>query len=88
MARPSRRFRGTAWMAEPCRSCERRLTDFGGCRCQAFAFAGRAEATDPACSFSPLHEELVSIAAREAGEADSEFIYRAPKNEPVQPGPG
>ena len=31
------RYRGTAWMAEPCRSCERREIDWGGCRCQAFA---------------------------------------------------
>ena len=30
-------FRGTDWMEEPCRSCPRRFTDFGGCRCQAFA---------------------------------------------------
>ena len=77
-----RAFRGTEWMEEPCRSCERRLTDFGGCRCQAFAFVGRAEAVDPACSLSPLHDELVSIASREADEAQSDFIYRAPKNEP------
>lgn len=75
-------FRGTDWMEEPCRSCDRRLTDFGGCRCQAFAFAGRAEATDPACSFSPLHEELVSIAAREADQAQVDFTYRSPKNQP------
>jgi pyrroloquinoline quinone biosynthesis protein E len=26
-------FRGTTWMREPCRSCERRERDFGGCRC-------------------------------------------------------
>ncbi|MEZ5932718.1 MAG: pyrroloquinoline quinone biosynthesis protein PqqE [Alphaproteobacteria bacterium] len=76
-------FRGTDWMEEPCRSCERRFTDFGGCRCQAFAFAGRASAVDPACSFSPLHQELVSIAAKEAGDAVSEFVYRAPKNQPA-----
>lgn len=75
-------FRGTDWMEEPCRTCERRSIDFGGCRCQAFAFAGRAEAVDPACSFSPLHDELVSIATKEADEAASDFIYRAPKNEP------
>jgi len=75
-------FRGTDWMEEPCRSCERRTTDFGGCRCQAFAFAGRAEAVDPACSLSPLHDELVAIASKEAGEADSDFVYRAPKNQP------
>jgi len=78
-----RAFRGTDWMEEPCRSCERRFTDYGGCRCQAFAFAGRAEAVDPACSFSPLHDELVSIAAKEAGQDQGDFIYRAPKNQPA-----
>jgi len=78
-------FRGTDWMEEPCRSCDRRQTDYGGCRCQAFAFAGRAEAVDPACSFSPLHEELVEIAAREAGKGEADFVYRAPKNAPTSP---
>ena len=33
-------FRGTAWMREPCRSCEFRELDWGGCRCQALAFTG------------------------------------------------
>ena len=33
-------FRGTDWMKEPCRSCDRREIDFGGCRCQAFAMTG------------------------------------------------
>jgi pyrroloquinoline quinone biosynthesis protein E len=73
-------FRGTDWMAEPCRSCERRSADFGGCRCQAFAFAGQASATDPACSLSPLHHELVAIAEREAGAGEAAFIYRNPRN--------
>jgi PqqA peptide cyclase len=27
------RFRGEEWMPEPCRSCDRRTEDFGGCRC-------------------------------------------------------
>jgi PqqA peptide cyclase len=49
------RFRGEEWMAEPCRSCERRTLDHGGCRCQAFLLTGKAEATDPACSLSPDH---------------------------------
>jgi PqqA peptide cyclase len=49
------RFRGEAWMPEPCRSCERRAEDFGGCRCQAFLLAGDAEVTDPACSLAPGH---------------------------------
>jgi pyrroloquinoline quinone biosynthesis protein E len=47
------RFRGEAWMQEPCRSCERRREDFGGCRCQAFLLAHDANATDPTCSKAP-----------------------------------
>ena len=47
------RFRGSAWMPEPCRSCDRREVDFGGCRCQASLLTGDASATDPACSLSP-----------------------------------
>jgi pyrroloquinoline quinone biosynthesis protein E len=73
-------FRGTDWMAEPCRSCPRKFTDYGGCRCQAFAMTGRAEATDPACSLSPHHQELVATANREAGAPPPEFIYRRPGN--------
>ena len=38
------------WMQEPCRSCELREKDWGGCRCQAFAFAGDAALADPACA--------------------------------------
>ncbi len=49
------KFRGEAWMAEPCRSCDRRGIDHGGCRCQAFLLAGDAAATDPACALSPVH---------------------------------
>jgi pyrroloquinoline quinone biosynthesis protein E len=49
------RFRGTDWMPEPCRSCERREVDFGGCRCQAFALTGDAARTDPVCHLSPDH---------------------------------
>src|SRR5262249_4189668 len=43
------RFRGEAWMPEPCRSCDERERDFGGCRCQAYALTGDAAAVDPAC---------------------------------------
>ena len=49
------RFRGEDWMPEPCRTCDRRTEDFGGCRCQAFLLAGDATATDPACSLAPTH---------------------------------
>ncbi len=59
------RFRGEDWMPEPCRSCERRTEDFGGCRCQAFLLAGDAAVTDPACSLAPTHH-IVESAVREA----------------------
>jgi PqqA peptide cyclase len=55
------RYRGTGWMREPCRSCERREVDWGGCRCQAFLLAGDAGATDPACSLSPHHATVVEL---------------------------
>ncbi|HEV7259247.1 MAG TPA: pyrroloquinoline quinone biosynthesis protein PqqE [Bosea sp. (in: a-proteobacteria)] len=70
-------FRGTDWMKEPCRSCARKELDFGGCRCQAMALAGDAAATDPACSLSPLHAELVRLAEAEAGSERRDFIYRS-----------
>lgn len=50
-----RKFRGEEWMPEPCRSCDRRVEDFGGCRCQAFLLTGDERATDPACSLAPAH---------------------------------
>jgi pyrroloquinoline quinone biosynthesis protein E len=72
-------FRGEAWMPEPCRSCDERHRDFGGCRCQAFALLGDAAATDPACSLSPHHEIIAT--AREAAEARASFRYRGDSEE-------
>jgi pyrroloquinoline quinone biosynthesis protein E len=63
-----RRFRGTDWMPEPCRSCDRRETDFGGCRCQAFQLTGDAARTDPVCHLAPDHG-IVAAAVRTANEA-------------------
>src|SRR5215468_761006 len=54
-------FRGEAWMAEPCKSCDRRAQDFGGCRCQALLLAGDPAATDPVCSLSPNRSIVDSI---------------------------
>jgi pyrroloquinoline quinone biosynthesis protein E len=62
------RFRGTGWMPDPCRSCDRREIDFGGCRCQAFQFTGDAARTDPVCYLSPDHG-LVAAAVRAANPA-------------------
>jgi pyrroloquinoline quinone biosynthesis protein E len=85
------RFRGTAWMAEPCRSCERREIDWGGCRCQSFALTGDAARTDPACELSADHL-LLADARREAEGAAPDFVYRqhhgAPLPRRVVPQPG
>ena len=59
-------FRGTDWMPDPCRGCDRRELDFGGCRCQAFQLTGDAARTDPVCQLSPDHE-IVAAAVRAAG---------------------
>ncbi len=69
------RFRGTAWMPEPCRSCERREIDWGGCRCQAFALTGDAARIDPACALSPDHD-LLDVARADADTGTTEFVYR------------
>jgi pyrroloquinoline quinone biosynthesis protein E len=61
------RFRGTGWMKEPCRSCDERDKDLGGCRCQAYMLAGDPAVADPVCAKSPRHgiiEEAVDHAQR------------------------
>ena len=59
-----RQFRGENWMQEPCKSCDRRSQDFGGCRCQAFLLAGDPASTDPVCSLSPTRNKVDSILAK------------------------
>ncbi|SDN11119.1 pyrroloquinoline quinone biosynthesis protein PqqE [Allokutzneria albata] len=81
-------FRGTDWMSEPCRSCPRKETDFGGCRCQAFLLTGDAAATDPVCSLSPNRGLVDDILAEQPAEdplagssiapVDVELSMRAP----------
>jgi pyrroloquinoline quinone biosynthesis protein E len=62
------RFRGEEWMPEPCRSCDQRAQDFGGCRCQALVLTGNAAATDPVCSLAPAHS-IVETALAEANSS-------------------
>ncbi len=69
-------FRGEAWMPEPCRSCDRRTVDFGGCRCQAFQLTGRADATDPVCALSPDHGLIHAARAAAAAPSETTFQYR------------
>jgi pyrroloquinoline quinone biosynthesis protein E len=61
-------FRGTAWMPSPCRDCDRREIDFGGCRCQAALLTGDASRTDPVCALSPDRHIVDRIIS--AGEDD------------------
>jgi len=76
------RFRGEDWMPEPCRSCDRRAEDFGGCRCQAFLLAADAAATDPACSLAPAHSIVESAVT--AANASAAVAQPAPSASFVQ----
>ena len=80
-------FRGTAWMREPCRSCERREIDWGGCRCQALALAGDPAATDPPARSRRITPRIEATAEAEA-EAGAEAIrWRSFKERPPLPRP-
>ena len=58
------KFRGFDWMQEPCRTCDRRFQDFGGCRCQAFALTKDAARTDPVCQWAPDHKLIAEAVQR------------------------
>jgi PqqA peptide cyclase len=80
------RFRGDAWMKEPCRSCPEKGRDFGGCRCQAYLLTGDAANADPVCDKSPHHHlvtEAVERAARAPGvgaAVEKPLVFRSPGN--------
>ncbi|MCG8591695.1 MAG: pyrroloquinoline quinone biosynthesis protein PqqE [Proteobacteria bacterium] len=73
-------FRGEAWMPEPCRSCDRREQDFGGCRCQAFHLTGDAAKTDPACALAPDHARIEGL--RTPPPTGAEWVYRELRRDP------
>jgi pyrroloquinoline quinone biosynthesis protein E len=58
------RYRGDAWMKEPCRSCPEKVKDFGGCRCQAYLLTGDPANADPVCDRSALHYVVTDAVAR------------------------
>ena len=77
------KFRGEDWMQEPCKSCDRRELDFGGCRCQALLLAGDASATDPVCSLAPTRAKVDAIleaankpSAPQTSLTTPEWLYR------------
>ena len=69
------RFRGTEWMPDPCRSCDLREIDFGGCRCQAALLTGDPGATDPVCEFSPMRSTIDVLLAN-VSKSITEWIPR------------
>jgi pyrroloquinoline quinone biosynthesis protein E len=71
------KFRGEDWMQEPCKTCDRREQDFGGCRCQALLLAGDAAATDPVCSLAPQRPKVDAILAG-VNSAPSAEIFTKP----------
>ena len=80
------RFRGEQWMPEPCRSCERRTEDFGGCRCQAFLLTGDASATDPVCTLAPTHHLIESFQLENKSEERSEEVAWSYRRNPAVAG--
>jgi pyrroloquinoline quinone biosynthesis protein E len=93
------KYRGDAWMKEPCRDCPEKAKDFGGCRCQAYALTGDAANADPVCDKSPQHG-LIENAVRQAqagvsssqeqpllfrSDANSK-LFASPSTNPSKPG--
>ncbi|MGB4866254.1 MAG: pyrroloquinoline quinone biosynthesis protein PqqE [Hyphomicrobium sp.] len=83
------KFRGDSWMKEPCRSCDERERDYGGCRCQAFLLTGDAANADPVCSKSPhrhLIDEIVERASEKNRAHDGKLIMRNRRGAPQSAG--
>ena len=80
------KFRGTSWMKEPCKSCDEKHKDLGGCRCQAYMLTGDATNADPVCDKSEFHEKLhndVDRIGKLAGDKKFEakpLVFRNMKN--------
>lgn len=78
-------YRGDDWMIEPCRSCDEKGKDFGGCRCQAYLLTGNADNADPVCSKSSHHDRVIDArrAADHATSALGDLTYRNLKNSQI-----
>lgn len=75
------RYRGDAWMKDPCRTCDDKAKDFGGCRCQAHAMTGDAANADPVCAKSARHGDVHAIVMHaQRAQAEAEAVWR-----PAQP---
>lgn len=74
------KFRGTDWLPSPCRDCDEKDKDFGGCRCQAFMLTGDMHNTDPVCDKSPNHHVIQSI-INDRNPVTQPLYYRDPKTD-------
>jgi pyrroloquinoline quinone biosynthesis protein E len=76
------RYRGDAWMKEPCRSCPEKMKDFGGCRCQAYMLTGDPANADPVCDLSPDHHRVTEAVARaRRGDVEAKpIVFRNDRN--------
>ena len=76
-------FRCLDGMKEPCRSCDEKEKDYGGCRCQAYLLTGNMYNADPVCSKSPDHhviEEAIDAAQTVAQQVtEAPLIFRNSK---------
>ncbi len=71
-------YRGTDWMQEPCRSCDEKWQDLGGCRCQAFLLTGDASATDPVCAKSTRRSTVIRLVDEEGPQTP--LVFRNSQN--------
>jgi len=76
------RYRGDAWMKDPCRSCPEKTKDFGGCRCQAYMLTGDPANADPVCDLSPEHHRVTDAVAqaRIAAVKAQPIVFRDNRN--------
>jgi pyrroloquinoline quinone biosynthesis protein E len=88
------RYRGDAWMKDPCRTCDDKARDFGGCRCQALALTGDAANADPVCAKSARHGALRTIVmhaqraqAETVWQPAQKIVFRSDANSRAQPCP-
>ena len=66
-------------MPQPCKGCDEKEKDFGGCRCQAFMMTGDMHKTDPVCSKSADHH-LIQQAIERATKPSKEILKRVNQN--------
>jgi PqqA peptide cyclase len=71
-------------MKEPCRSCDEKEKDFGGCRCQAYLLTGDMYNADPVCGKSSEHgliqQAIDSAQATLLADGEKALVFRNSRN--------